>query len=308
MHFGADDARNPTRRLAGAPLDDLVRAQVLAVLCVLVWTAVEGLAAQELRHYSTYQVVWTRYAVHLLFMLLVWGMREPASLIATRRPAFQLSRSLLMLGMPASWAIAASHGVAARTILAIFWLAPLMVLALAAAGLGERPRWITWLMAGCGFVGTLLVLRPKVLPDPLGFALSVGMGLTFSLYIVMTRSLRTERTRANLFYTALGVFVILTPLMPLVWIAPSLRDLVIFTVMGLLGLLMLWLLDRMAATAPVSLTAPFLYLRVVLTAVISAGGGHWRLGRGTLVGIGCILLSVMVAGISDRRHAVAAAL
>jgi hypothetical protein len=176
-----------------------------------------------LHHYTVYQIVWARYGVHLLFMLLVWGTRQPASLIATRRPAFQLGRSMLMVLMPASWAIAIGRGAPPTAVLAIFWLVPLMVLALAAAGLGERPRRREWLMAGCGFVGTSLIFHPMVLPGKLNFVLALTMGLSFSLYIVMTRSLRAKYQGQPVLDRARRVRRA-TPVMPWVWITPSRHD------------------------------------------------------------------------------------
>ncbi len=286
---------------------DLMRARILTVTVTGVWSGVEALAARVLHHYTVYQIVWARYGVHLLFMLLVWGTRQPASLIATRRPAFQLGRSMLMVLMPASWAIAIGRGAPPTAVLAIFWLAPLMVLALAAAGLGERPRRQEWLMAGCGFVGTSLIFHPVVLPGTLNFVLALTMGLSFSLYIVMTRSLRSESTRVNLFLTALGVFVVLTPVMPWVWIAPSRHDLLIFAGIGLFGFVMLWLLDRLASAAPVSLTAPFLYLQVLFTALLAVFVGHLHPGRASIVGIGCILLAALVTWFGGRRPVLAEA-
>lgn len=288
---------------------NLLRGRVLTVTFTGVWAGVEVLAARalHLHHYTTYQIVWTRYGVHLLLMLLVWGMRHPASLIATRRPAFQLGRSMLMVGMPASWAIAVGRGAPPATVLAIFWLAPLMVLALAAAGLGERPGRQDWLLTGCGFVGTCLIFHPRVLPGTLNFVLALTMGLTFSLYIVMTRSLRSELTRVNVFLTALGVFVVLTPVMPHVWIAPPRHDLLLFAGIGLFGFVMLWLLDRLAAAAPVSWTAPLLYLQVLFTALLAVVVGHQHPGRASMLGIGCILLAALVTWFGGRRPVMAEA-
>lgn len=288
-------------------MTDLMKARVLAAAFVGLWAIVESLATHVLRHYSGFQVVWTRYGVHLLFMLLVWGARAPASLIATRRPVFQLARSMLMLGMPAAFILAADRGTPPATIMAIFWLAPLMLLAFAAAGLAERPDRTTWLLSGLGFFGAFIVYRPAALPGLVSLVLALVMGITFSLYVVMTRSLRSEPTRVNLFYTALGVFVVLTPLMPFVWITPPLHDMAILVAIGLLGFVTLWALDRMAAAAPVSLTAPVLYLQVVFTVLLSITAGHWGAGRGTIVGIACIALAVGLTLVSVRRPIVAEA-
>ncbi|MGQ3076253.1 MAG: hypothetical protein ACT7A5_34725, partial [Ferrovibrionaceae bacterium] len=59
------------------------RAILLMLAFVLLWAGIEAMAANVLRHYSPYQVVWTRYAVHLALMLALWGWREPASLWQT---------------------------------------------------------------------------------------------------------------------------------------------------------------------------------------------------------------------------------
>jgi drug/metabolite transporter (DMT)-like permease len=111
------------------------------------------------------------------------------------------------------------------------------------------------------------------------------MAVTFSLYVVMTRSLRSETTRANLFYTALGVFVVLTPFMPRIWSTPSLHDMMVLGGVGLLGYLALYALDRLAAAAPVSVAAPLGYLQLAFAVVIAWSFGNHRHASLTLVGL-----------------------
>jgi drug/metabolite transporter (DMT)-like permease len=83
--------------------------------------------------------------------------------------------------------------------------------------------------------------------------------LSFAVYLVMTRRLTGEAVRANLFYTAIGVFVLLTPVMPMVWVTPTVGDAVVLAGIGLVGLLTLFLLDRAVALAPLSTSTPFLF-------------------------------------------------
>ena len=97
------------------------RSMLLMIVFAALWAAVEAVALHLSRGYSPFQVVWTRYAVHLAFMLLVWGWGTPRSLIATRRPLYQLARSSLMLVMPASFILGVSSGLDNGTLLAIFW-------------------------------------------------------------------------------------------------------------------------------------------------------------------------------------------
>jgi drug/metabolite transporter (DMT)-like permease len=261
------------------------KSMLLMVAFVGLWAAVEALASTVLAPYSPYQVVWTRYAVHLAFMVAVWGWREPASLWRTQRPWFQSARSMLMLGMPASWALATQSGVASGTLMAIFWLSPLLILAFGRIFLGERAAASVWLVSGIACIGAMLLTRPGPLPSPLLLVFPLGMAVTFSLYVVMTRSLRGETSRTNLFYTALGVFVVLTPWMPHVWLTPSPHDLAVLIGVGLLGYLTLLALDRFAAAAPVSVAAPLAYLQLAFALAFAAGMGSRGLGISAAAGL-----------------------
>ena len=273
---------------------------ILMTLAMVIWLALEAIAGIVMRRYSPFQVVWTRYAVHLTFMLLVWGWREPSSLWVTKRPVFQLSRSLLMVGMPASWVFARQMGVSSAELMSIFWMAPLLILVLASAFLGERAKGSLWVAAALAYAGAILVLEPRFVPKWPSWALPFVMGLTFSGYVVMTRSLRYEPTRANLFYTAAGVFIVLTPVMPEVWVTPDAKDLAVLVVVGLLGWVGLYVLDRTAAAGPASISAPFAFAQLpILLLMAWVLDGDRPGGRG-LVGSALIvaLLVGLWAGVS----------
>jgi drug/metabolite transporter (DMT)-like permease len=281
-------------------MSDGHRSMLLMIMFVALWAAVEVLAAGVLLAYSPYQVVWTRYAVHLLAMLALFGWRDPASLLRTQRPLFQLARSLMMLVMPASWIIATQQGVGVGTLMSIFWLSPLLVLGLAHVFLGERAPWPLWLAATIGCAGAVLLLGPSG-PLELRLLPALTMALSYSLYTVMTRSLRGERTRANLFYTALGVFVALSPVMSSVWITPGLRDLFVLCGVGLLGLATLYALDRLAAAAPVSLSAPLTTLHLVFAVVPAIGLGHLSPDARTATALALIALPALYVWLREPR-------
>jgi drug/metabolite transporter (DMT)-like permease len=192
---------------------------------------------------------------------------------------------LFMLGMPASWVLASQLGVHLSTTMAVFWLSPLLIIGLVAAVLGERAPLRLWIAAAIACAGALALSRPGALPPPWLLVFPAGMALTFSLYVVLTRSLRTETTRANLFYSALGVAVSLTPVMARVWVSPAPRDFAIMVAVGVLGLVCLWTLDRLAHEAPVSLSAPFAFLQVPIVLGIHWLRGHEHLGLRAALGV-----------------------
>jgi drug/metabolite transporter (DMT)-like permease len=246
----------------------------MAVFAVL-FAVIEEIAEHLLHRYSPWQVVWTRYAVHVALMLAVWGWHEPASLWRTRRPVFQLARSLLMVAMPGAWILGSRMGVDVHTLLSVFWASPLVIMVLARIFLRERVRPALWLAALAGFAGALLLDPPGRFTPLHLLVFPVAMALSFSLYVVMTRELQTENERVNLFYTAFGVLLVLTPAMPAVWITPEPFDLAVMVAVGVIGYAGLLALDRMAHAAPVSIAAPFAWLQLPafagLTVVVSGG-------------------------------------
>ncbi len=280
------------------------RSMLLAVVFVTVWTAVEVIAAGVLTRVSPFQVVWTRYVVHLALMLLLFGWRDPARLWRTDRPAYQILRSLLMVAMPASWIFATQSGVDGGTLMGIFWLSPLLVLVLARAMLQESAPAGLWLAALVGWAGALLLLGRGPLPDsPMQLFLPLAMALSFSLYLVMTRSLRHQATLANLFYSAGGVALFLTPFMPGVWTPPAAADLLVMVAVGIAGFFSLLALDRMAAAAPVSSSAPLLYAQVLVTVGFLAAAGDGVIdGR---VMLGSLLIALPALYVWSRANLLA---
>jgi drug/metabolite transporter (DMT)-like permease len=228
----------------------------------ILWTVLEMVGGRLRASYSPYQVVWSRYGVHLALMFVLVGWRDPRALLQTRRPVFQMLRSMMMLVMPASFITALRLGLDVGTIMAVFCLSPLLILLLAAAFLKERAASSTWLAALAVSLGGMLLAQPGLLePTPL-LLLPLAMAASFSVYVVMTRALKGESLIANLVYTGLGVFVALTAMMPRVWVAPGLHDTVVLIAVGALGLAALWSLDRMTSV-PVSVAAPFVALQMV---------------------------------------------
>lgn len=265
-------------------MSPLRHSLLMAGLFLSSWTAVELIAAGVLSRYSPYQVVWVRYAVHTCVILLIWGWRRPAPW-RTGRPVYQWLRSMLMLGMPACWVMSMQHGVHPDTLMAVFWTAPLMILVLATFVLREQTPVRLWIAAATACAGALLLFR-HALPGSLAVALwPAGMALTFSLYVVMTRSLRAEPLGSNLFYTGFGVLLALTPAMPGLWMTPTAGDFAVMVIVGVLGVGALYSLDRMAAAAPLSACAPSMCMQpVVLVAVTYLLGGAYP-GSGTVLGV-----------------------
>jgi drug/metabolite transporter (DMT)-like permease len=174
----------------------------------------------------------------------------------------------MMLIMPLSFALSLKWGVPVAFTWAVFWLSPLMVLCLGMAWQHERPSPATWIGVALGSLGAVVVISPSLPESPLAVFAPFLMALSFSVYIVMTRSLRTENLATNLFYSAVGVFALLTLFMPSVWITPTLHDLAMVVGIGAFGFISLLVLDHAIRRAPVSVTSPALYFQIVCVSVV----------------------------------------
>jgi drug/metabolite transporter (DMT)-like permease len=253
------------------------RAMLWMLLFGGIWAAVEVVAAFLHRVYSPYQIVWGRYGVHLALMLALFGRRDPGALVRTQRPVFQVARSLLMLIMPASFIMAMARGVDYRVATAVLASIPALILIFGAAFLRERPANVTWIAAILVSAACAACEWPLPWFSVRQLALPLVTAVSFSLYVVMTRSLRTETTRANLFYSALGVFVVLSAFIARVWIMPDTHDIACIGVIGLLGYLGLYALDRCTHFVPVSVSAPLAAAQIPISLALTAVASGMRL-------------------------------
>jgi drug/metabolite transporter (DMT)-like permease len=260
------------------------------------WAIIDNVVARHLhQNYDLMQVVWMRYLVHLIIVLLLWGWYRPSRFWRTKRPAYQLTRSVMMLIMPLSFAVALTSGLSVSLVWLLFWLSPIMVICIAVFWLNESPLRVTWLAAGLGLLGVVAVLVPAVRStSSLALVVPLVAGLSFSVYVAMTRSLRTESIESRMFYTGAGVFAVLTPFVPLHWIMPSWHDIPVIVAVGSFGFVALLLLDRSVSHAPVSATSPALYSQVACASVINMlasgqrGPGHVLVGLLLIVAAGAL--------------------
>jgi hypothetical protein len=255
----------------------------------LCWAIIEMLGASA--GVSAYQVVWTRYGVHLAFMALVFGPRYGTALVRTPKLGQQIFGSLLMLGMPLSF-IWALRTMAPNDAWAVFWVAPLLIIAIAAATRDRLGGVWTIVASICGLVGAWLIYKPDLGIFQPAALFAFGMALCFALYMIVMRSMRQEPIMTKLFHTALWVFIGMSVILPSVWSRPTLHGLLAMSAIGVLGWFALYALDRALEGAPAAILAPVLYTELVWDLLL-----HWRsdvtLGRRTDLGIVLIIAATL---------------
>jgi drug/metabolite transporter (DMT)-like permease len=162
-------------------------------------------------------LVWARFIVHLLIMLVVVAPRMGRELIVTRRPGLMILRALVLVVAAILLQLAFKDLPLAETT-AIFFVTPLLVALLAGPLLGEQLHLRTWLATLVGFGGVLLIVRPGGAMLGAGVAYTLAAALCNALYQILTRKLaQTEPVMRQIFYTALVGTLVMTPLLPVYW-------------------------------------------------------------------------------------------
>lgn len=245
-----------------------LRAILYMTLSAFCFSTVELLGAYFVHGITLYQLVWGRYAVHLAFMITVLGPRYKTTLVKSSNLRLQIIRSLTMLVMPVSFILATSQ-MSAHNVWSIYWLTPMIMLALSTWVLRESADRTQWIAAAVGFGGMLLVERPDQGIFSPAALLALAVGAAISLHLMFSRMLRYDHPLTSLFHTALWVFATITFLMPFVWQTPSLNDLIGTVIVGLVGLLALLVLARSGELVPIPVVASFSYTEAIWTLLLN---------------------------------------
>ena len=116
---------------------------------------------------------------------------------------------------------------------------------------------------------TLLVVRPGMGIMGMGAAVILGAALCNALYQLVTRRLRTvDDPLTTLLYTALAGSVVLSAVVPFVWVVPVIEHWPLFALMGVLGGASHFTLIKAFQRAPAATVAPFSYVSLLWAVAI----------------------------------------
>ncbi len=233
---------------------------ILLMLCVtLLWFAME-IVFTSLSRYSIVQIVWTRYCIHLFCLLVLLGPQRLLRHAGTQQVLLHIGRGAMMIIMPVLGVVAMSR-MKMPEFMAVFWLLPLLVVAMARAQCRQPIRLRYWGVCTMAYLGVLAIFHPGPALFDMNVLLAFGAGSSFSIYIVLTHRLqKTENIQTNLIYTALVVVCPLTLVLHPYWQTPSPMDATKMILMGMLGLATLWCLEKALERSGPADLAPVLFL------------------------------------------------
>lgn len=288
---------DPTILSAADPTHSRLSGIGLFCLALICFTVLDTCAKWLGQTLNPLLVVWFRYVVSVVIVMIVLNPWRAPGVFRTRKPGLQLIRSLFLLLSTALNFLALQHLQLAES-MAIGFAAPLVIALLAGPFLGEwvGPRRL--IAIGVGFLGVLVVVRPGYGGlHPAAFY-SVFSVFCYAAYNLLTRKLAAHDSSATtMMYSGLVGAVLLTPIVPSIWSPPQGSVAILLVVlMGGCGALGHWLTITAHRRAPASTLAPFIYSQLIWMvlagwAVFGQLPDRWTLvGAIVVIGSGLYLL------------------
>jgi drug/metabolite transporter (DMT)-like permease len=149
------------------------------------------------------------------------------------------------------------------------FVAPLFVTALSIVFLSERVGVRRWLATAVGLIGVLIILRPGTSAFHLAAFFPIVSALAWACTLIMTRMMSgKEAAITTMTYSSIAGVCILSALVPLVWVAPSWRDVLFGVLIGVASTAGQWIVVLAFRYADASVLAPFSYSQLLWVSIL----------------------------------------
>lgn len=293
-------------RTSGRPFGGHVptAAIILISSSVLCFTILDAITKFMTQRYSVPLLVWARYGVQFVAMLVWLGPSMRLDLVRTQRLRVQAFRGVLLLASSLFF-VNALRSLPLAEATALNYSTPIIVVLMARLVLQERLTQARLAFVAAGVAGMLMIVQPG--SDVFHGAALFGLGaaIFYACYQITTRMLAGEDPRVLLFYPALIGTIIMSALaagfdwpqsMP--W-----THVLLIVCGGLFGTLGHFLFILAFRLAPASALTPFTYTQLVWAMLLGwflygdFPNGYRVAGMAVIAGSGLLMM------LHERRRA-----
>ena len=214
------------------------------------------------------QITWARYFFTVAFTLPIMFFFFRKNLVWTDKPKLQLIRGLILLTANVCFFYSISIISLAKA-LTLAFIAPLIVTAFSPIFLGENVGFRRWSAVIIGFIGSMVVIRPGFVEINLASLAALGTGVMYGFYLIITRKLSSsDNPLLTLLLTGVVGAIIISFVMPFVWIKPTLNQWSMMAAIGIFACLGHLFIILSLKYADASKLAPFSYFEIVTNIII----------------------------------------
>jgi drug/metabolite transporter (DMT)-like permease len=214
------------------------------------------------------EIAWIRFLVFALIMVPAMVPGSPLFALRTPRPGLQLMRGVALLSSSLLF-ISGLRFLPIAEASATGFVSPLFVTALSIIFLAERVGLRRWLATAVGLIGVLIILRPGTSAfHPAAFFPLVS-ALAWACTLIMTRMMSgRERAATTMTWSSITGVCVLSALVPLVWVAPSWKDILFGVFIGVASTAGQWIVVLAFRYADASVLAPFSYTQLLWVSIL----------------------------------------
>ncbi len=214
------------------------------------------------------QITWARYFFTVAFTLPVMFFFFRKNLVWTDKPKLQLIRGLILLTANVCFFYSISIISLAKA-LTLAFIAPLIVTAFSPIFLDEKVGFRRWSAVIIGFIGSMVVIRPGFVEINLASLAALGTGVMYGFYLIITRKLSSsDNPLLTLLLTGVVGAIIISFVMPFVWIKPTLNQWSMMAAIGIFACIGHLFIILSLKYADASKLAPFSYFEIVTNIII----------------------------------------
>lgn len=250
--------------------------------------------------YTSFQIIF--YAVLFGFPLttLMLVQDRTSDTLIPHRPGWTIARTIAVV-IGGTCAFYAFSALPLAQTYAILFAVPLLITALSVPLLGEVVRPRRWLAVGVGLVGVLIVLQPGSVTLELGHAAALIAACTAAFASVVVRKIgHEERPVVLLIYPMLGQFILMSLMMPFVYVPMQPGDLAMVALVAIFGHVAMRIMIKAYQTTEASIVAPMQYSQIIWAAVFGALFFDEYPGWNTAIGAVVIIASGMYILFRER--------
>ena len=250
------------------------------------------------------EILFFRSAIGFLFVLPLFA-RNPLEPFRTKRPGMHLLRGAVGAVGNACFFWTITHMLLADA-MALQFSRPLFMIPLAVFLLGETVGLRRTAVAAVGFAGIILYARPFTGGfEPDAFVGALGALAGGLVVICIKRLATTEPTRVIMFYYALwnALFALIPA--ALFWVTPTLPQLALLTVVGILGIGGQSLITHGLTMGEATVLVPLDYSRIIYSAALGYLLFNEIPGPWSFAGMALIVACSLYLVLTEKRRGAA---
>ena len=245
-----------------------MKAIIFNLLAWVMLPIMDGIAKYLSTDLPVLQITWARYFFTVFFTLPIMFFLFKKNLVWTTKPKLQFLRGSILLIANICFFYSISVISLAKA-LTLAFIAPLIVTAFSPFFLGEKVGYRRWLAVIIGFVGTLVVIRPGFVEINLASIAALITGIMYGFYLIITRKLSSsDNPLLTLLLTGVVGAIIISLIMPIVWVQPSLTQWSLMAAVGIFACIGHFFLILSLKYADASKLAPFSYFEIITNIII----------------------------------------